>query len=118
MAKKASGKGDRSDPKQNKSQAIRMVLKTLPKGKAAEIAAAVKKEYGHDVPQSMVYMVKTKSNMAKTSERRKQAGKAPSAASPMNSAATWVEAINLGRQLLNATGSVGNATALLKALAR
>lgn len=95
-----------------------MILKTMPKAKAAEIATAVKKEYGHDVPQSMVYMVKTKSNMAKTSERRKKAGKGPGAASPMNSAATWVEAINLGRQLLNATGSMENAIALLKALTR
>ena len=114
--KAASGKGDRSDPKQNKSQAIRNVVAKMPTAKASEVAAAVKSEYGHKVHTAMVYMVKTKSNMAKTSQRRKKAGKAPSAASPMNSAATWVEAINLGRQLLKATGSVENATSLLRAV--
>jgi len=36
--------------------------------------------------------------------------------SPMTSAALWVEAIKLARQLLRATGSVANATALLKAV--
>jgi hypothetical protein len=65
----------------------------------------------------MVYMIKAKGNMAATRKRRKEAGKAPTAASPMNSAATWVEAINYGRQLLKATGSIQNATALLKAIA-
>jgi len=34
----------------------------------------------------------------------------------MTSAALWVEAIKLARQLLRATGSVANATALLKAV--
>jgi hypothetical protein len=69
------------------------------------------------IPVTMVYMIKTKGNMAKSRKRRKKAGRTPTAASPMNSAATWVEAINLGRRLLEATGSVENATALLKAIA-
>ena len=65
MAKKAvSEKSDRSDPKKNKSLAIRQVLKKMPKAKAAEVAAAVKQEYGHEVSQNQIYMVKTKSNMA------------------------------------------------------
>src|SRR4051812_45012409 len=107
MAKKpAANKSDRSDPKQNKSQAIRNVLAKLPNAKAAEVVDGVKKEYGHTVPVTMVYMIKAKGNMAKSRQRRKRAGKAPTAASPMNSAATWVEAINIGRQLLKATGSV------------
>lgn len=54
--------------------------------------------------------------MAKGRKRSARAGKARAAASPMNSAATWVEAINIGRQLLRATGSSENATALLKAI--
>lgn len=117
MAKKAA-RGDRSDPKQNKSQAIRNVIEKMPTAKAAEVAEAVKKEYGHKVPVTMVYMIKAKGNMAKTRKRRKKAGQAPTAASPMNSAATWVNAISIGKQLLSATGSVENATALLKAIAR
>src|SRR3954462_11345 len=101
MAKKAStDKSDRSDPKQNKSQAIRNVLAKMPGSKASEVAEAVKKEYGHNVPVTMVYMIKTKGNMAKSAKRGRRKGKAPAAASPINSAAQWVDAIRLGRQLL------------------
>ena len=107
MPKKAAAKSDRTDPKHNKSLAIRMVLKTMPKAKASEVAAAVKKEYGHDVSQNMIYMVKTKTNMA--ADRRE---------SPITTAALWVDAIKTARELLKATGSVANATALLKALDR
>jgi hypothetical protein len=114
--KKASNKGDRSDPKQNKSQAIRNVVAKMPTAKAAEVVEAVKTEYGHKVPVTMVYMIKAKGNMAKTRKRRKKAGKAPTAVSPMHSAASWVDAINICRQLLKATGSVENATSLLKAV--
>src|SRR5687768_15224915 len=118
MAKKAAkSKGDRSDPKQNKSLAIRNVLQKVPKAPAKEVVEAVKSEYGHKVSTAMVYMIKTKSNMAKTRKRRKKAGKAPTAASPMHSAANWFQAINIGRQLLDATGSVENAVALLRAIA-
>jgi hypothetical protein len=105
--KKAAGKPNRSDPQSNKSLAIRMLLKKMPSAKASEVAAAVKKEYGHDVGQNMIYMVKTKSNMA--ADRRE---------SPITSAALWVDAIKTARHLLKATGSVSNATALLKALDR
>ena len=34
----------------------------------------------------------------------------------MTTAAAWIDAIKIGRHLLKATGSVANATALLKAL--
>lgn len=117
MAKKSTNdKSDRSDPKKNKSQAIRNILAKSPDAKASEIAESVKKEYGHTVPMAMVYMIKAKGNMAKSRKRRKRAGKAPTASSPMNSAATWVEAIQIGRKLLKATGSVENATSLLRAI--
>jgi hypothetical protein len=116
MAKKPADKSDRSDPKKNKSQAIRNVLARMPNAKASEIAEGVKKEYGHAVPVTMVYMIKTKGNMAKSRKRGRKAGRAPTAASPMNSAALWVEAIQIGRKLLKATGSVENATALLRAI--
>lgn len=112
--KKASnGKGDRSDPKTNKSLAIRNVLKRMPSAKAADVVAAVKKDYGHDVKQNMVYMVKTKRNMASDGRPRMKSG---GRSSPMTSAALWVDAIKTARQLLKATGSVANATALLKAI--
>ena len=68
MAKKA----DRSDPKTNKSLAIRMVLKRMPNAKASEVAEAVKKEYGHNVGASIIYMVKTKLNMATGRKRGSQ----------------------------------------------
>lgn len=115
MAKKpASGNSNRSDPKSNRSLAIRLVLKKMPGAKASEVAEAVKKEFGHDVHQNMVYMVKTKSNMA--SDGRPRRKKSEGRDNPLTSAVLWVEAIKISRQLLKATGSVANATALLKAL--
>jgi len=112
MAKKSIS--DRSDPKKNKSLAIRTVLKRMPDAKAREVAAVVQQEYGHKVGPNIIYMVKTKSNMAADGRPRRMKG--DKANSPMNSAASWIEAIKLGRQLLKATGSVANATALLKAV--
>ena len=115
MAKKpAASQSDRSDPKKNKSLAIRNVLKKMPTAKATEVAAAVKKEYGHSVNQNRVYMVKTKTNMAHDGRVRKT--KASQNSTPMVSPALWVEAIKTARQLLKATGSVPNAVALLKAV--
>ena len=117
MAKKSRmGKVDRSDPRKNKSLAIRMVLKKMPSAKAKEVAAAVQQEFGHKVGQNMVYMVKTKSNMA--SDGRPKRSKTGPKDNPMTTAALWIDAIKIGRELLHATGSVANATALLKALDR
>ena len=82
--------------------------------KATEVAAVVKKEYGHAVKPNMIYMVKTKANMAADGRTKKVSSK--SGGTPMTSAVLWVEAIHLARKLLKATGSVQNATALLKAL--
>ncbi|WP_425615895.1 hypothetical protein NA78x_005830 [Anatilimnocola sp. NA78] len=113
MAKKASSKSDRNDPRQNKSLAIRNVLKKMPSAKATEVADAVQKEYGHEISQNMVYMVKTKGNMA-TDGRVKKASS--SGDSPLTSPALWVDAIKQARQLLKSTGSLANATALLKAI--
>jgi hypothetical protein len=110
----AKGKVDRTDPRKNKSLAIRMVLKKLPGAKAKEVAEAVQKEFGHKVGQNMVYMVKTKSNMA--SDGRPRRSKNSPRDNPMTTAAAWIDAIKIGRHLLKATGSVANATALLKAL--
>jgi hypothetical protein len=112
----AKRKLDRSDPRKNKSLAIRMLLKRMPDAKAKEIAAAVQKDFGHKVGQNMVYMVKTKSNMA--SDGRPKRAKNSARDNPMTTAAMWIDAIKIGRELLKATGSVANATALLKALDR
>jgi hypothetical protein len=115
MAKRTSPSNtDRADPKKNKSLAIRNVLKRKPTAKAAEVVAAVKKEYGHTVNPNRVYMVKTKTNMAADGRPRKTAAK--NDGSPRTSAALWVDAIKTARQLLKATGSVPNAIALLKAI--
>ncbi|OAI54413.1 hypothetical protein AYO47_02895 [Planctomyces sp. SCGC AG-212-M04] len=108
MAKKS----DRTNPKSNKSLAIRTVLQKMPNGKAADVAAAVKKEYGHTVGANIIYMVKTKMNMAADGRAKSQS----KGSTPMNSAALWITAINSARELIKATGSVANATALLKAL--
>lgn len=112
MAKKAAR--DRSDPRKNKSLAIRTVLKRMPNAKAKDVAVAVQKEYGHKVGPNIIYMVKTKTNMAADGRPKRTRG--TKSDSPMHSAASWIEAISLGRQLLKATGSVANATALLKAV--
>jgi len=114
MTRKATSNGsDRSDPRKNKSLAIRKTLERMPAAKASEVVAAVKKEFGHEVKQNMVYMVKTKTNMAADGRGTKAGGHDTS---PISSAAEWVEAIKFARQLLRATGSVANATALLKAI--
>jgi hypothetical protein len=116
MARKkaTTGRADRSNPNSNKSLAIRIVLKKMPNAKASEVAAAVKKEYGHEVSKNMIYMVKTKANMK--ADRREKKQKFSRNGSPMKTAALWVDAIKTARQLLKATGSVSNATSLLKAL--
>lgn len=114
MAKIPADKSNRSDPKKNKSLAIRMVLKKLPDAPASEIAAAVKKEFGHQVARNMIYMVKTKGTMA--SNRRAQPDSLVADENPLTSAALWVEAIKIARQLLKATGSVENAVALIEAI--
>ena len=115
MAKKpAQTKSDRADPKKNKSLAIRYILKKKPAAKAVDIVAAVKKEYGHSVNVNHVYMVKTKNNMA--ADGRPRMTKPTDNGTPMSTAALWVDAIKAARQLIKATGSVANATALLKAV--
>jgi hypothetical protein len=105
-------KSNRSDPKANKSLAIRNILTKMPKAKASDISEAVKKEYGHSVGANMVYMVKTKVNMASDGRPKVKTRNS----TPMTSAALWVDAIKSARSLIQATGSVANATALLKAL--
>lgn len=111
-AKRAREKSDRSDPLQNKSLAIRNVLKTMPLARAAEIAAAVKKEYGHTVSPDRVYMVKTKSSMAATRKVTKNTSRA---GVPVG-ATQWIAAIKIAQSLLRVTGNVDNAIALLKAI--
>ena len=116
MAKKKSSgaKGDRLDPKQNKSLAVRNIIKRAPAAKAAEIVDLVKKEYGHQISPNMVYMVKAKSNMATDGRPKKAEGVKHD--SPLTTPALWVEAIKNARTLLKITGSVANASALLKAI--
>ena len=116
MARKKAGSENngRSNPRSNKSLAIRNMLKKMPSAKAMEVVAAVKKEYGQDVSKNMVYMVKTKTNMA--ADRKARKSSATGKRNPMTTAALWVEAIKTARHLLKATGSVANATAVLKAL--
>jgi len=115
MAKKATlSTSDRSDPRKNKSLAIRNVIARMPEAKASEVVAVVKKEFGHDVRQNMVYMVKTKANMA--ADGRPRASTGSKAGTPISSPAQWVEAIKIARNLLRATGSAANATALLRAI--
>ena len=115
MAKKSVlSQSERSDPKKNKSLAIRNVLKKKPNAKAAEVAAAVKKEYGHTVDPNRIYMVKTKANMA--SDGRPRSSSTSKNGTSLTSAALWVDAIKTARQLLKSTGSVPNAIAILKAI--
>jgi hypothetical protein len=115
MAKKpAPPKSDRTDPKKNKSLAIRLVLKRKPTAKASEVAALVKREYGHTINPNQIYMIKTKSNMASDGRPRKTI--AARNDTPLTSAALWVDAIKTARQLLKSTGSVPNAIAILRAL--
>jgi hypothetical protein len=115
MAKKpALSKSERADPKKNKSLAIRNVLTKKPNAKAAEVAAAVKKEYGHTVDPNRIYMIKTMTNMASDGRPRSSAGMKNG--TTLTSAALWVDAIKTARQLLKVTGSLPNAIAILKAL--
>ena len=116
MAKKKNAfTGDRKDPKQNKSLAIRTVLKGMPSSKATEVAAEVKKQFGHTVGVNQIYMIKTKSNMR---HRPRSVRKVAAAdrKGKLTSAALWVDAIKIAKQLLGATGSVDNAISLLRAI--
>ena len=116
MTKKATSRNsDRLDPHKNKSLAIRKVLDTMPKAKGAEIAAEVKKQFGHTVGVNRIYMVKTKLH-AKPPARSKHSAPAAPTKHRISSAAQWVEAIRLAKKLLEVTGSVSDATALLKAV--
>lgn len=116
MAKKKSAfSGDRSDPKQNKSLAIRTVLSNMPGSKASEVAAEVKKQFGHTVGVNQIYMLKTKSNMSKRPKSVQRVAK-QDRSGKLNSAALWVDAIKIAKQLLSATGSVDNAISLLRAI--
>lgn len=112
MAKRA--KGDRGDPKQNKSLAIRTVLQANPTAKAAEIADKVNAEYGHKVTPTLIYLVKSKSNVKKAGRKARASGNVSPA--PMVGAAEWIMSIKLARGLLRSAGSVENATAILKAV--
>ncbi len=114
MAKKALSKTDRSDPRKNKSLAVRNVLKRMPNSSTSEVMETVKKEYGQSVSQNMIYMIKTKTNMDTDGRPRKAKGAHRDM--PMNSTTTWIEAISAARQLLKVAGNIENATALLKAL--
>ena len=117
MAKKATKSTDRTDPQQNKSLAVRNIIKKLPTAKFAEVAKAVKEEYGHEIPNSLFYTLKAKGNMkANRKANKAQATPTNVTRAPMNTAALWVDAIKIARQLLKVTGSVENATALLKAV--
>jgi hypothetical protein len=107
--------GDRNDPKQNKSLAIRTVLKRMSNSKATEVAAEVKKQFGHKVSVNQIYMIKTKSSMKKRAKSERQSAAAASSGR-LSSASLWVDAIKLAKQLLTATGSVDNAVSLLKAI--
>jgi len=114
--KKAAFSGDRSDPKANKSLAIRTVLKAMPDAKGAEIAAEVKKQFGHTVGVNQVYMTKTKVGMRKHAKSERKAGRPAPAANQLSSPAAWVQAIKLVKQLLELTGSPETAISLIKAM--
>src|SRR5688572_22361590 len=108
MAKKSKAfSGDRSDPKQNKSLAIRTVLKSMPDAKGGAIAEEVKKQFGHTVGVNQIYMIKTKVNMRRRPRSVRKAA-AASRNGKLTSALSWVDAIKIAKQLLGATGSVDN----------
>jgi len=116
MAKKSKAfSGDRTDPKQNKSLAIRTVLQNMPAAKATEVAAEVKKQFGHTVGSNQIYMIKTKLNMRRRSKSVRRVARSDSKGK-LTSAAMWVDAIKIAKQLLSATGSVDNAISLLRAI--
>ena len=121
MAKRAATLTARTDHHQNKSLAIRMVLKGNRKAPTDDIIAAVKSEYGHTVVPTTVYMVKTKMNLKK-GKRSKKAAAASGAAGGNSkvvartkkmSTDNWVDAIKLARQLLAITGDAASAKVTL-----
>src|ERR1700757_3718641 len=108
MAKKpALSQSERTNPRKNKSLAIRLVLKKRPNAKASEVAETVKKEYGHTINTNQIYMIKTKANMA--SDGRPKKSNTATNDTPLTSPALWVDAIKTARQLLKVTGSLPNA---------
>lgn len=114
MAVKKVVNSGRKDPKKNKSLALRLVLKKMWNSPATAVIETVKKEYGHQVKPNMVYMIKTKMNMASRKKESKPTPKTNGA--PLTTPAMWVHAIKLARQLLKEAGNVDNAVSLLKAV--
>lgn len=112
MAKKS--KADRSDPKKNKSLAIREILGSMPTAKVSEVVVAVKSKYGHKVTPTLIYLVRSKANLRTNRRSKKPSQRGVKA--PMNSAETWTDAIRSAQHLLKATGSVENAVAVLRAV--
>ena len=108
-----NAKADRSDPKTNKSLAIRTVLAEMPAAKAAEVAEAAQTQFGHKVTPTLCQLVKSKCQL-KTSRSSKRRGTVT--ASTSGSAAEWVESIKLAGRLLRTTGSVESAVAILQAV--
>jgi len=93
--------------------AIHTVLN--PKAKASEIVGLAKSEYGHHVTTTLVYLVKSKAGVKKAGRKAaKMNGQASPA--PIAGATDWIASIKLARGLLQAAGSVANATAILKAV--
>jgi hypothetical protein len=116
MAKKSKAfSGDRNDPKQNKSLAIRTVLQNMPAAKANEVAAEVKKQFGHSVGSNQIYMIKTKLNMSRRPKSVRRVARVDRKGK-LASAVMWVDAIKIAKQLLSVTGSVDNAISLLRAI--
>lgn len=107
----ATFRGSRLDPIQNRSLAIRLVLKANPSASADDIIDLVKTTYGHTVTNTLVYLVRSKSRAKRT--RR-------SAAAPVvrtrSMVPNTVEVITMGRKFLDLAGSRPAASAILDAL--
>ena len=119
MAKKASAALENQHPELGKSEAIRQFLTKHPDAVASTAISALKKDYGIDISQPLFYQVRGKMQQGRgngqTAARTvKRVAKPQQRA--VGGSGSVVETIEAGRRLITLTGSVEDATAVLRAL--
>lgn len=111
---KQKAKRDREDPATNKSLCIRSMIEAHPPGTSAkEIVEAVRKQYGHNVTPTLVYLVKSKMSRPKS----KGGAKIVRAGKPVGEAGDMLAAIKAARVLLRSAGDHQIARQVLDAIA-
>lgn len=111
----------RTDPEQNKSLAVRLVLRDLKNAPATEVVESVQNRYGHKVSPQFIYLLKNvdRRKKAKKSGRRvKAVSFSPeniNGETILNGLTDFLEATKAAKRLVRAAGSYETAQQVLSA---